>query len=51
MTRRVSPDNLKPAIAKADRHNPVFQRTFEEYARHRGFVIDATRSRDPEGKV
>jgi hypothetical protein len=48
--RRVSLDNLKAAIRKADRYDPVFQRTFDAYARHRGFVIDATRSRDPTGK-
>jgi hypothetical protein len=46
----VSLDNLKAAITKADRYDPIIQRTFEEYARHRGFVIDATRSRDPTGK-
>jgi transposase len=46
--KRVVIDNLKPAIAKADRCDPIFQRTFEEYARHRGFVIDATRARDPK---
>jgi len=48
--RRVCLDNLKTAITKADRYDPVFQRTFDEYARHRGFVIDATRPRDPTGK-
>jgi hypothetical protein len=48
--RRVAIDNMKPAIVKADRYDPIFQRTFEGYARHRGFVIDATRSRDPTGK-
>jgi transposase len=48
--RRVVIDNLKAAVAKADRYDPVFQRTFEEYARYRGFVIDATRSADPTGK-
>jgi hypothetical protein len=50
VTRRVVLDNLKAAITKADRYDPIVQRTFEEYARHRGFVIDATRSRDPTGK-
>jgi hypothetical protein len=50
VTRRVILDNLKAAITKADRYDPIVQRTFEEYARHRGFVIDATRSRDPTGK-
>jgi hypothetical protein len=48
--RRVSLDNLKAAITKADRYDPILQRTFEDYARHRGFVVDATRSRDPTGK-
>ena len=48
--RRVAIDNMRTAVAKADRYDPVFQRTFEEYARHRGFVIDATRSKDPTGK-
>jgi transposase len=48
--RRVALDNLKAAVTKADRYDPIFQRTFENYARHRGFVIDATRSKDPTGK-
>ena len=33
-------DNLKSAVHKANRYDPVFNRTFEEYARRRGFVID-----------
>lgn len=48
--QRVVLDNLKAAIGKADRYDPVVQRTFDEYARHRGFVVDAARSRDPQGK-
>ena len=48
--RRVVLDNLKAAIDKADRYEPISQRVFEEYARYRGFVIDPTRSRDPQGK-
>jgi transposase len=43
-------DNLRAAITKADRYDPIFQRTFEEYARHRGFVIDAARPRHAKGK-
>jgi hypothetical protein len=35
---RVILDNLKPAVAKADRYDPIFQRTCEEYACYRGFV-------------
>jgi transposase len=47
---RVVLDNLKAAVTKADRYDPVFQRTFGEYARHRGFVIDAAVARHPKGK-
>jgi len=47
---RVVVDNLKAAITKADRYDPIFQRTFEEYARYRGFVIDAAVARHPKGK-
>jgi transposase len=43
-------DNLKAAVVKADRYEPLFNRSFEAYARHRGFAIDATRARDPKGK-
>jgi hypothetical protein len=41
VVRRVVLDNLKAAVTKPDRYDPIFQRTFAEYARHRGFVIDA----------
>jgi transposase len=47
---RVVLDNLKAAVTKADRYDPVFQRTFAEYARYRGFVIDAAVPRHPKGK-
>ncbi len=47
---RVVIDNLKAAVTKADRYAPVFQRTFDEYARFRGFVIDAAVPRHPTGK-
>jgi hypothetical protein len=43
-------DNLTPAVRKPDRYDPFFQRTFEEYARHRGFVIDAAVVGHPKGK-
>ena len=50
VTRRLVLDNLRAAIAKADRYDPIFQRTFAEYARHRGFLIDPAPVRDPTGK-
>jgi transposase len=50
ISARVCIDNLKAAVTKADRYDPVFQRTFDEYARYRGFVIDSTVSGHPKGK-
>ncbi len=47
---RVVLDNLKAAVTKADRYDPVFGRTFAEYAAYRGFVIDAAIARHPQGK-
>lgn len=48
--RRVVLDNLAAAVTKADRYDPVFQRSFEEYAAYRGFVIDPAPPRMPTGK-
>lgn len=48
--KRVVIDNLKAAVTKADRYESIFQRTFEEYAAHRGFVIDAAVVRHATGK-
>ena len=48
--KRVVIDNLKAAVDKADRYDPVFQRTFDEYAAYRGFVIDAAVVRHATGK-
>lgn len=34
-------DNLKAAVTRADRYDPVFGRVFAEYAHFRGLIIDA----------
>lgn len=47
---RVIVDNMKTAVVKADKYEPVFQRTFSLYAAHHGFTIDATESRSPQQK-
>jgi transposase len=47
---RVVLDNLKAAVTKADRYDPVFSRTFAEYAAWRGFVVDAALPRHATGK-
>lgn len=49
-TRRLIIDNLKAAVIRADRYEPIFQRTFLEYSRYRGFIIDSTEVRSPKGK-
>jgi len=51
VTRRLIIDNLKAAVIKADRYEPVFNRTFQEYSQHRGFIIDPAVARHPEGKA
>ena len=47
---RVVVDNMKTAVCRADRYDPTFNRTFEEYGRHRGFVIDPAPPAYPTGK-
>jgi transposase len=51
VSRRLIVDNLKAAVIKADRYEPVFNRTFQEYSQHRGFIIDPAVVRHPEGKA
>ena len=48
--RRLVVDNLAQAVTKADRYEPIFQRTFEEYAAYRGFTIDPAPPAMPTGK-
>jgi transposase/predicted nucleic acid-binding protein len=50
VTRRLVLDNMKVAVVKADRYEPVFNKTFQEYSQHRGFIIDPAPVRHPEAK-
>jgi transposase len=50
VTARVVVDNLRAAICRADRYDPIFNRVFEEYSRHRGFVIDPAPPAQATGK-
>lgn len=47
---RVVLDNLKSGILKADIYDPKFNRTYEELARHYGFIVDPARARKPKDK-
>ena len=48
VVRRVVIDNMKTAVVRSDRYEPSFQRTFLEYSRYRGFIIDATDKASPK---
>ena len=50
VVRRLVVDNMKTAVVTADRFEPIFQRTFLEYSRYRGFIIDATEPASPKQK-
>ncbi len=50
VVKRAVIDNLKQAVVRSDRYEPEFQRTFNEYAEHRGFVIDPAVVRHAQGK-
>lgn len=47
---RVVLDNFKAAVTKADRYDPILQRTFTDYSEYRGFIIDAAVPNHPKGK-
>ncbi len=50
VAQRLIIDNLAAAVTKADRYDPIFQRTFDEYALYRGFILDPAPVRMPTGK-
>jgi len=49
-TQLVIVDNLKPAINKPDRTDPVINRSFLEYAQFRQFIVDPCNVAHPRGK-
>jgi hypothetical protein len=51
VTRRLIVDNLKAAVVKSHRYEPIFNRTFLEYSQYQGFIIDPAVARHPEGKA
>ena len=51
VTRRLVIDNMKAAVVKSDRYEPVFNRTFLEYSQYQGFIIDPAIARHPQGKA
>jgi transposase len=51
VTRRVVLDNMKAAVVKADRYEPIFNQIFLEYSELRGLIIDPAPVRHPEAKA
>ena len=47
----VVPDNLKSAVDKASKYEPVLNRTFRDQGEHYGFAINPTRSYRPRDKA
>ena len=47
----IVPDNLKAAVTKASKYEPLLNQTLEEFAHHHGTVILPTRSRKPQDKA
>jgi transposase len=50
-TRRLIIDNMRAAVVKANRYEPIFNRTFLEYSQYQGFIIDPAVARHPQGKA
>jgi len=47
----IVPDNLKAAVEKADRYEPLINRTYEECAMHYGSHVAPTRPKEPRDKA
>ena len=44
-------DNLKSAVTRASKYEPIINRTFKDFARHHNCVINPTRSYSPQDKA
>ena len=49
--KRITPDNLKTGVIKADLYDPKFNLGYEELAHHYGMIIDPARSGKPRDKA
>lgn len=47
----IVPDNLKSAVDKASKYEPILNRTFRHQGEHYGFAINPTRSHRPRDKA
>ena len=51
VSSRLIIDNMKAAVVKSDRYEPIFNKTFLEYSQYPGFIIDPAVARHPKGKA
>lgn len=49
--KAIVPDNLKSAVTRASKHAPTINRTFKDFARYYGCVINPTRTYAPQDKA
>jgi len=47
----IVPDNLKSAVSKASKYEPILNKTFKDFALHYGCGINPTRSYKPQDKA
>lgn len=50
-TKAIVPDNLKSAVTKASKYEPILNKTLKDLALHYGCVINPTRSYSPQDKA
>lgn len=50
-TKAIVPDNLKSAVTKSSKYEPVLNKTLKDLALHYGCVINPTRSYSPQDKA
>ncbi len=51
VTLAIVPDNLKSAVTKASKYEPVINKTFRDMGQHYGCVINPTRTYSPQDKA
>lgn len=50
-TKAIVPDNLKSAVTKASKYEPILNKTLKDLALHYGCAINPTRSSSPQDKA
>ncbi len=50
-TKAIVPDNLKSAVSKASKYEPILNKTLKDLALHYGCAINPTRSYSPQDKA